>query len=233
MNDILVLSFAYTTDNQRWAALGISCTQRRVPLHVLGYGKEHPGPCGFQEATEFLKGRSEEYIVITDSFDVICNRWDEDELRMLIDSAPNLIMSVEPLVWPVGAPDTYPSADRYKWRAINGGQYCGRRGDIIVMWSELMALWRLGARAVAPLGGSSQEILHRMYAAPDYFFTLDLECRIFQTMIGENAKFVEATFKHGRAIARNSITKSYPMFLHFNGGKPQSPTFEDWKAILL
>jgi len=133
LSDILVLSFAYTTDGSKWRALRDSCMKHRVPLHVMGINRQHPGPCGFEEATEFLKSRSEEYIVITDSFDVICNRWDEDQLRMLIDSAPNLIMSVEPLVWPVGAPDSYPSRDRYKWRAINGGQYCGRREQVIDM----------------------------------------------------------------------------------------------------
>jgi hypothetical protein len=238
LSDILVLSFAYTTDGSKWRALRNSCMKHRVPLHVMGQGQHHPGPCGFEEAAEFLKERSEEYIVITDSFDVICNRWDEDELRMLIDSAPNLIVACDPYTWPFEYAPLYEHlAKRYKWFSPCGGQYAGRRRQVIAMWEEMMRLWAAG---VAIHGGTSQELLTLMYNGKGFTlwpFILDLECRLFQSMIEPHARYIMKTFRpHGQEplwVAQNTITKSYPMFLHFNGQKANlSPSFEEWKKIL-
>ena len=235
MNDILVLSFAYTTDGSKWRALSDSCAKHCVPLHVMGYGKQHPGPCGFEEATEFLKSRSEEYIVITDSFDVLCNRWDEDELQMLIDSAPNLIVACDPYTWPFEYAPLYEHlAKRYKWFSPCGGQYAGRRTQVIAMWEEMMLRWQAGT---AIHGGTSQEILLQLrsmkYRNP-WPFTLDLECRLFQSMIEPNARYImKESIGDGRR-ARNALTHSYPMFLHFNGQAANlSPSFEEWKKVLL
>lgn len=240
MSDILVLSSAYTPDPNQWAPFRLSCEKHGVPLHVFGLCDEYPtypGMDGFKRGIEFLQSRSEEYIVLTDAFDVLCNRWDEDEVRMIIDSAPNLVMSVEPLVWPVGCPDTYPDPKRYKWRAINGGQYAGRRIDMIDVWKCILGHWQDGW---ATLGGSSQEILHRMHAHYPWPFTLDLECRLFQSMLGENAKYVWAMPETmpetivQRAHAWNSITHSTPMFLHFNGsGLNLSPGMQEWASLLI
>ena len=255
MSDTLVLSFAYTQDNSQWHAFWRSCVQRGAPLYMMGMGQQHPGPCGFEEATEFLKSRSEEYIVITDSFDVICNRWDEDELQMLIDSAPNLIVSCDPYTWPFEYAPLYEHlAKRYKWFSPCGGQYAGRRTQVIAMWEEMMRLWALGA---ARHGGTSQEILNLMYMGsrmpplPSWPFTLDLECRLFQSMIEPHARYIMKAQNGGGVgagfgdrichnnsagawLAHNSITGSHPMFLHFNGQKANlSPSFEEWKKILL
>jgi len=239
MSDILVLSGAYTSNPDRWAAFRESCEKHKVPTHVLGIGETYPGMGAIANAMGCLQTRSEEYIVATDSYDVICSRWDEDEVRLLIDSAPDLIMSVEPLVWPVGSPDSYPSKDRHKWRAICGGQYAGRREQVIEMWSEMLNRWHTGQES---LGGSSQELLHRMQYNRRRF-TLDLECRLFQSMIGENAKLIYGDGFGARRPWRglaglprhrayNTITKTYPMFLHFNGGPGKSPGMEEWRKLL-
>lgn len=240
MSDILVLSFAFTPDTKKWAALRVSCMQHNVPLIVQGCGQEWPGPCGFEAAAEFLKSRNEEYVVITDSFDVICNRWDEDELQMLIDSAPNLIVACDPYTWPFEYAPLYEHlAKRYKWFSPCGGQYAGRRTQVIAMWEEMMRLWAAGA---ALHGGTSQELLTLMYSGkgfPPWPFTLDLECRLFQSMIEPQARYIMKAPRAPMAtdpawIARNALTKSYPMFLHFNGQAANlSPSFEVWKKILL
>lgn len=235
--DILVLTSAYTPNEAQWYPFYRSCMDRHVPVHVLGLDEElPPGLDPIKRGVEFLEKRTEEYIIITDSFDVLCNRWNPDEVRMQIDSAPNLIMSVEPLVWPEGCPDTYPPADRYKWRAINGGQYAGRREQIIEMWRVMWERWVAGE---AHRGGSSQEILHYLYdVRDDWPFTLDLECRLFQSMIGPNAQYIvprgggwsKKGFSQGNGIAFNSVTGSCPMFLHFNG---KALGIDEWTKILI
>jgi hypothetical protein len=232
--DILVLSSAYTSDPSKWKYLRESAENHKVPLHVLGQGQPFPGMGAIQNGIEFLKTRSEEYVVITDAYDVIVNRWDENEVRMLIDSAPSLIMSVEPKVWPPAPELEAPYAHlagRYKWYAINGGQYAGRRQEIIAVWQGMMARWDAGQ---ARHGGSSQEILHRMFA-DQRLFTLDLECRLFQTMIGEEARYVYAQSQElADYRACNSVTYTRPMFLHFNGqGLGLSPGLDEWARILI
>jgi hypothetical protein len=221
--DILVASSAYTSDPSTWRYLRESAAKHKVPLHVIGEGQPFPGMGAIRNGIELLRSRSEEYVIITDAYDVIVNRWDEDEVRMLIDAAPSLIMSVEPKVWPV-AEDLEAAyshlAGRYKWFAINGGQYAGRREQIMAMWQEMLLRWDCGQ---AINGGSSQEILHRMYADKRPF-TLDLECRLFQTMIGEAARHIVPN-----PMAYNTATHNWPMFLHFNG---KTPGIEEWGKIL-
>ena len=236
MSDILVISSAYTTDAGRWRLFRDSCARFSVPVHMFGVGDpNYPAMEGIRNYVEFLKGRDEKYILGTDAYDVICNRWDEVELRFIIDSAPHVVMSVEPLVWPVGYDEVYSRVpSHYSWRAINGGQYCGRREQMLEVWEETWRRWQNGD---ATNGGTSQEILHQMFRA-GFAFTLDLQCRVFQSMIGAPAKFIEcrsiSSFTSGEQLvaahAYNTVTKSIPMFLHFNG---QAPGLQEWGDRLL
>jgi hypothetical protein len=221
----LILSSAYTDDYTRWAALRDSAARYGVMLNVMGQGQNYPGGMvTIQRAIDFLKTREEQYVVVTDSFDVVMSRWDEREVNLLIDAAPDLIMSVEWWVWPKGPWDKAYShlVGRHRWFAINGGQYCGRREQLIKMWEAMLWRWDRGQETA---GGSSQELLHKMYN-DGAAFTLDLECRIFQSMYGGHAHLIKV--KDGRAF--NTITGSHPMFLHFNGG---APGMREWKETLL
>jgi hypothetical protein len=172
---------------------------------------------------EWLKAREEKYVVATDTFDTIISRWDPEELKLLIDSAPDLIMSVEWWVWPKGPWEKAYAhlAGRHRWFAINGGQYCGRREQLIAMWEAMMWRWDQGQETA---GGTSQELLHLMYQ-DGAAFTLDLECRIFQSMYGPHAHLIK--MRDGKAF--NTVTGSYPMFLHFNGN---APGLKEWADTL-
>jgi hypothetical protein len=222
VSDILILAGA--SDRDRATGLLKTAEKHNAPLHLLPHGG------GMEElrlANKFLHDRSEEYIIASDAFDVLINRWDERELRMLIDSAPHLIMSVEGLVWPAGPWERAYArlGSRYFWKAICGGQYCGRRADMIAAWDEMLMRWDRGD---AKAGGSSQEILHQMYA-DGWPFTLDLECRIFQSMLGDASKWI---CLHGgdRGLAWNRKTQTLPMFLHFNGmGPGEPPLMAEWR----
>jgi hypothetical protein len=221
---LLILASAYTDDFGRWAALRDSAAKHGALLHVMGQGQPHPGWMqSIQLAIEFLKQREEQYVVLTDSFDVVMSRWDAREVCLLIDSAPDLIMSVEWWVWPRGPwAQAYAHLEgRHHWFAINGGQYCGRREQMIAMWEAMVWRWQHGQETA---GGGSQELLHKMYQ-DGAAFTLDLECRIFQTMFGPHRDLIKE--RDGKAF--NIITGSYPMFLHFNGG---APGLKEWKETL-
>jgi hypothetical protein len=231
-SEILVLTGAYTSDESRWAALRESAYRHNVPLVRLGEGTEYRGMEGIQDSIDFLKTREERYIVATDAYDVIVNRWNPEEVKRMIDSAPDLIMSVEHWTWPQGPwAGAYKHLNgRYAWYAINGGQYAGRREQIINMWECMLIDWRAGK---APNGGSSQEILHQYFGERGpiegkrvWPFTLDLECRLFQSMYGPPAQFIrlQTLTAEGHSLlkpkALNTVTSSVPMFLHFNGGAP-------------
>lgn len=222
MEDILVLSSDYSFQD-RSRLLVSSAAKHKVPLHVFGIDQEypqHPGPKKtIERGIAFLKERTEQYVVITDGFDVLVTRWNPAELIMMIDSAPHLIISVEWWVWPEGPwKAAYQHLDgRYNWFAINGGQYCGRRDQLIAMWEYMVGIFDRESH-------NSQRCLHRMYQ-DGAAFTLDLECRIFQSMYGPHDHMI--VVQDGQAF--NAVTGSNPMFLHFNGG---AKGIERWNSAL-
>jgi hypothetical protein len=228
MTDLLVLSGA--SDLSRAKGLLDTASHRGVPLKMLQY----TGECmeNMCIALRYLEAHADiERVVLIDSYDVLVNRWAPDELIRAIDSAPDLIMGVESNLWPAGQPyaKRYEQlAKRHPWYAINGGMFCGRRDDMIFVLRRLEEMWHDG-RAVA--GGSNQELLHQLFADGDIPFTLDLECRFFQSMFGEQQSAVEWEFSypHGCGWARNTQTSSIPMFLHFNG---QAPGLAEWTKRL-
>lgn len=223
---VLVLSSAFTTDESKWRGLRETAAKHGVPLHIQGVGEYLPElAVGFRRQADFLEARTETHIVVTDAFDVLVSRWDEFEVMRLIDSAPHLIMSVEQFVWPMGpwAAAYERLGNRYPWMAICGGQYCGRREQMIEVFREIATRWERGD---AKAGGTSQEILHQMFAE-GYPFTLDLECRIFQSMLGEHA----AKVKYQTFRALNVFHGSSPMFLHWNGCSGVIP--QEWREAVV
>lgn len=224
MTDLLVLSGA--SDLSRAKGLLDTAHLKGVPLRMLAY----TGDCmeNMCIALRFLEATPDiERVVLIDSYDVLVNRWAQDELIRAIDSAPDLIMGVESNLWPAGQPyaKKYEQlAKRHPWYAINGGMFCGRRAEMIYALRKLEFKWQLGD-AVA--GGSNQELLHQLYADGE-LFTLDLECRIFQSMYGETASRV-VPMRDGSCRAINRVTQAVPMFLHFNG---QAPGLAEWTKRL-
>src|ERR1700722_9208412 len=220
MTDLLVLSGA--SDLSRATCFRKSASQRGVPVHMLHY----TGDCmeNMCIALGFLEAHADiDRVVLIDSYDVLVNRWAPEELIRAIDSAPDLIMGVESNLWPAGQPyaKRYEQlAKRHPWYAINGGMFCGRREEMVYALRKLEFKWQRGD-AVA--GGSNQELLHQLFAEGDIPFTLDLECRIFQSMFGEQRWEIECIGPW--EIAFNKVTRTYPMLLHFNG---QAPGLAEW-----
>ena len=238
--DLLVLSSAYTTDENRWRVFRESAKRYSVPLHVLGAGSNsYDMMTAIDNGLEFLHRSAATHVVITDAYDVIVNHWDGRRVGYIVDSAPGLILSVESNIWPPGPwEESYARLDpsTYYWRAICGGQMAGRRQMLIDLWEALRS--RLAAGG-ATRGGTTQEILHQLFAAGQGVpITLDLECRLFQSMLGPHVDKI-ACCPHPdlpRWQAYNTVTRSVPMFLHFNGqGSPDGrtpPALFEWEERL-
>ncbi len=209
---IVVISGA--SDRREAQGLIETAAVHRVPLHVVSPGGND---VPLKVLVDLLRARSEEYIVLTDAYDVLFSRWDGVELVALIDAEPSgLINSCESDCWPAG-----PWCAAYKqetpWWACNGGQVCGKREALVEMTME-------SQKHPITAGGGNQERLHRMIA-DGYPIGLDNHCRVFQSMTGAAAIHVECRERK----VFNSFTRSWPMMLHFNG---RCPGMETWRKAL-
>lgn len=176
----------------------------------------------FTEGIQAIESVGADCVVVTDAFDVLVSRWDPDEIiRKILDAPGNLIMSCEADCWPAGAwCQSYRAWESpTPWYAICAGQYTGTSSAVIRAMREIQA--RAGTVAA---GGSSQELLHRMYA-DGFPMALDRRCEIFQSMSGYPAKAVEA--REGKAF--NTLTGAWPMFMHWNG---RAPGMDGWMRAL-
>eukprot|EP00919_Chromeraceae_sp_WS-2016_P009262 GHVR01021829.1.p1 GENE.GHVR01021829.1~~GHVR01021829.1.p1 ORF type:complete len:247 (+),score=23.34 GHVR01021829.1:441-1181(+) len=231
---VAVVTPAYTTDENAWYCLLESATRNGIKLHVLGGHAGYPGPVEvFREFIPLVEDLPDDYVLFTDSYDVIVNRWDAEEVMRAVDAAPSgLVVSCNDECWPVGPwCDSYPD-NGTPWRTACGGQYVGRKAAVVNLWREF-----LSGRWEQTSGGSTQEMLHRMYAhcsfcadepnviiTHGYPFTLDTKCQIFQIMGSRSVPFVDIfpCSKQG-LVARNTWTVTpvtHPMFLHFGGRAP-------------
>ncbi len=223
MSDVQIISSSFTVGSNAWACLRESAERCGAPpLYVFGQNRRWPGARKiYQEALEVIARLSPPYIVATDSHDVLMSRWDEQEIIALIEASPGrLIVAAEDHCWPKGPwSEVYEKqAHSTPWYAANGGQCCGGRESILKLFETYRD--RVG-HCVA--GGGNQELLHHLLAER-YPMSLDVECRIFQAMkchVPESRGHL--TVKDGRAY--NSLTQTFPMFLHFNG---DCPGIRDW-----
>ncbi len=183
------------------------------PLHDVG---------GYIHGIEALQSFSTKFAIVTDAFDVLVVRWNPEEMaREIEDAIGNVIVSGEPECWPAGPWGLAYKAweSRTPWPYICAGQYCGYREQVLAMMQEIY-----DRRDTQVAGGGSQELLHVMFAE-GYPLTVDRDCRIFQCMRCHPAQYVEK--RNGYAF--NTITRTRPMFLHFNG---KAPGMKEWAEYL-
>ena len=222
----MVLSGAHTTDRKSWEPLRVTCERANVPLEM--YGLDNPlnyasnDPRLFDETVgesmDAIKASEAEYVVLTDSFDVIVNRWDQRELVDIIDLAGGMVVSCEANCFPPGpwkqVYDNAPHLITSPWRYANGGQFCGTKEKIL----DLLNILRV--RMCEATTGGANEILHKLFVE-GYPLSLDSDCEIFQSMYLDVSSHVKNIF--GKAF--NDLTNTWPMFLHFNG---RAKTMPDW-----
>ena len=253
MSNVIVLASAHTTDRKVWAGLRDTCELHGVQLKVLGTDK----PLGYPsndprlflesapETLAFLRSTDAEYIVQTDSFDVLCARWDASEVeRLCQDAKGNLLVSCEANCFPDGPwRATYDALCETPWRYPNAGQYCGTRKAVLAFVERLLE----GMRCLPidnPFGGAAQEILHRLFLE-GYPMSLDYKCDAFQSLYTDASNWVSWDGPHHRGDSgshiamgwddgnsvrfwrgrspKNMKTGGVPLFLHFNGRAPCMP----------
>lgn len=215
MGNILIIGHAYTNNPEAHKHLSDPAKQLGAPLLMIGANQPWPEDhANYQKIISILRSRPEEYCIVTDSYDVLMVRWNEQEAISALDCASGRLISCEDNCWPPGkwcesytrTPDCY---------AINAGQFGGRKGSIIdFMETVYSGRWSVES------GGMNQEIMHKMYA-DGVPMELDTHCRIFQSMSGSSSNRV--IMKDRKLINRE--TGAFPMFLHFNG---RTPGIEEW-----
>ena len=226
----LVLGPAHTSDRNAWAGLRDTCELFGVPLKVIGMDKPMSYPSNdprlFLESLPGtlaeLEASTADYVVITDTFDVLaCRKWDGDYVASIIEAQPGkLLVSCEANCFPDGPwRQHYDGLSTSPWRYPNAGQFCGTRGAVIEFLSSAEAFVRIQPLD-NPFVGATQEALHRM-AMHDYPMGLDCKCRVFQSMYTNWAWIVGTTERPAAPpIVKNWCTNEEPFFLHFNGRAP-------------
>jgi len=224
MKNVSVVTTAFTNNDSDWFFIRESARIVGLPLHVHGLGQNYPHLAGLPGFMEFVDKIDSDYILVTDAFDVIVNRWDEAEVMRHVDKAKgNLFVSANDECWPAGPWfESYPD-NGTPWRSACGGQYVGTKQAILELWSEFLSgKWEQTA------GGSTQEMLHRMHEG-GVPFTVDSRCAVFQIM-GHNSQPHVCVTTCVTEIPRlpqayNDITDTCPMFLHFGG---RAPGLQEW-----
>lgn len=238
MSDFLVLASSHSADPNACAGLRDTAALFNVPLVILGQDK----PLGYAsndprlflesvpETLAFLRSTDARYIVISDAFDVLCCRWDQEEIAKQIEaSAGRLLISCEANCFPDGPwRASYDDHSQSPWRYANAGQFCGTRQAVLALVEKFTEQMHF-LDPLNPFGGAAQEILHRLWMH-SYPMELDTECRIFQTMFtGASEHVIHSSIqpsempekvRYSSTWAFNRITKSSPMFVHFNGRAP-------------
>lgn len=243
MSDILVLAAAFTSRATDYACLTETAERHKVPLTVIGTCRSFPPYEDlFQETIDLLKDRPEPYVMFVDAYDVMVSRWDESEvIRVIEESKAGVVVAAESHCWPPGwwckvyAGQSAPSP----WFAINGGGTAGRRDAVIA----LVETWK--ERVHENTEGANQQLMHKLLCE-GYPLTLDTQCRIWQTMLAmtpESTDMITVCRSgadedppiDGPLYAYNEVTRTAPMFLHFNGGIPgirqwyRALGYDDWK----
>lgn len=165
------------------------------------------------------------HVIYTDGFDTLglgTQKEAEEVLTKLLTPNPEaFIYSVEKHWFPYEAgwetdkpkfDSKLTLPDSYRWRYVNGGQYCGSV-DTVKRWYTN-----------APKDKNNQAFANSYYAnQTDNSLILDFGCELFQTLShsGPNhGSHEEFTIQDKRLI--NNLTGSKPVFVHNNGIKSQA-----------
>lgn len=219
---VAVVTGAFTNDPNDWACLRHSAAKCGLRLHVLGEGHGYPHLGVFpQYLIPYVQALPDDYVLLTDAYDVIVNRWDADEVIRLVDATKSgLLVSCNDECWPEGSwCEAYPDTGT-PWRTACAGQYVGNKEAVLNLWHEFgSGRWEQTA------GGTTQEMMHRMYAADPWAFDLDRRCEVFQIMGAASKDHVGVQAEE----AINWLTKTKPMFLHFGG---RAAGLREWYEFL-
>ncbi len=223
MSDLLVCTMNYARPPVDMTLLKASCERVGIPLATWGDGEGWPfyGVGKIEHARRFLLGRTEEFVLYTDSQDSLLVHGEHSIMDgWRLAGAPGILLQAETNCYPEGSwASEYPVPPRRSpWRYICAGGWMGRRLALIEALDQIMSreLWTSGE------GGCDQRDWTDWYlrhpGARD-LASLDTECEVFQSAPGEQMA----------PDGMNLVTGSYPSCWHWNGRVPGRE--EWWKKI--
>lgn len=238
-SDIIVIASAHTTDHRLYTRFNMTVEKFCFPWMIIGMDQPLDYPsndprlfvAGCPRMLRLLASMTQPYVILTDSFDVLCCRpWQSGEVAAAIEnSRGQLLVSVEANCFPDGPwRAQYDAECQTPWRYGNAGQFGGRRESVIAFLEALLEGTRKMTEEYNPFGGSCQTVLHELYTA-GYPMRLDTGCNVFQSLYTDAARHIlmqDYYWKDGLGIERqkpevwNRLTGSHPFFLHYNGKAP-------------
>ena len=210
-------------DQDEWSGRMVK-TAKRVGLDVLVYGLGKQIDCHNTNAQSFdlielLKGRSESHVLVCDCVDVAFMAHEGEIMDKFKSFNSGMVVSAEKDVL-MGMPKTGAKmSELHKggyFTNLNIGLWIGEREYAIHCLSESMRLYRYNPEDPAYVPDSPQAWMALMMVnggGPE--FTLDKNCRLFQSM---NVRGPEQLVVEGKRL-HNTVTDTWPVALHYNGDK--------------
>lgn len=198
-----MILFTFGTDKSKIEALVNSALANRYKIEVRGTEETWRG-----FGSKLLAMRdfcaelpSSELVVFLDAYDVLAVGPDAERLYEE-NYHGKIVFSAEKNCWPdAQRASEYPQCDS-PWRYLNSGSYMGTAGDIYNLLNGI----KIDAYA------DDQRLMTTAFF--DGKVVLDTKCIIFQTIGFTN----EVKFMAGKVY--NTVTKTYPQFIHGNGRTP-------------
>ena len=218
-----LLAVTYSNKNNIGLDLLIESSQLHdVPIHVLGWGEQHPQPAQKLKATlKFLSKIDPSTIVLfVDAFDSIIVKDSYEILRRFKEfNSSSIIFGAENSCFPLSYPYFNLGYDfcndenyivKYKGYPsyLNSGQWIGKAGVARRMLSQYMLL--VGEELAETFTGTDQYAMELMRMTKAWNIEVDHEARLFQV---------------GLSYSDEQIANGDTTVWHFNGQKPRARTW--------
>lgn len=183
--------------------------RQQIPYKVYGLGQRYRGHrekiITFAKATFEL---SDEHILFIDAWDVVCLRGVDDIVDRFKQFNHPWVVSTEIACWPeFDLSRYYPPCDT-PYRYLNSGGFMVQRevAKQFFARTRITDLFKLSGFSF-----SDQHWWHRIHLAHPGLLKLDTRCELFHSIFPHEPK-LEMSMWH----ARNSLTGSHPLVIHFN-----------------
>lgn len=192
-----------------------NCRNLGLDYVIAGEGKKwtggdmEKGPGGGQKINELKLVLDElpmnRLIIGCDTFDLFPVAGEREILEKYHQLCPNneVLFSAELTCWPdKSLANKYPSS-MTGYRYLNSGSFMGYRDDLLTLVSG------------AQVSNTDDDQLYftRLFLGTDSNIILDHHCQLFQTLAGTNGTDIRLC----RNRIYNTVTNSYPVFIHGNG----------------
>jgi len=219
--------FTFLTDESRIQYLKKTAEGNDVEVHYIkndtwnGYVDKI---IAVNRAMESLQ--EEDIVCFIDAYDVLVNHEISTILNGFFSYDCDLLLGAELACYPTRYQDRFPLT-RSNHRFLNSGGYIGYKHAIrdILEWKPLSEIHKICAYG----GDQTYFIEYFLNFYLEKKIRLDDRCLVFQNMHWVNWKELE--FVEGRMY--NTVMKTFPCFIHFNGGTWQQDNKENIMPVFV